>query len=114
MPNGGKPHTSNFSKCLRPNFWLAVCAQAVLFVGLQPQPPLEAPDGEPDSYVALLSGLGVGDENADPMPLSLVVDYLTGLLGSGEEQQRVSQVGALRMKQKTNTLIRRVCWFSIL
>lgn len=52
-----------------------------------PQPCLSE-----DKYVALVSGLGVGDDAADPLKLSLLVDYLVGSLASDEEQTRVSKV----------------------
>lgn len=52
-----------------------------------PQPSLSE-----DKYVALVSGLGVGDDAADPLKLSLLVDYLVGSLASDEEQTRVSKV----------------------
>ena len=52
-----------------------------------PQPSLNE-----DKYVALVSGLGVGDDAGDPLKLSLLVDYLVGSLASNEEQTRVSKV----------------------
>lgn len=45
-----------------------------------------------DKYVALVSGLGLGDDASDPLKLSLLVDYLVGSLASNEEQTRVSKV----------------------
>ncbi|KAL3142785.1 hypothetical protein ABBQ38_003084 [Trebouxia sp. C0009 RCD-2024] len=45
-----------------------------------------------DKYVALVSGLGLGDDAADPLKLSLLVDYLVGSLASNEEQTRVSKI----------------------
>lgn len=45
-----------------------------------------------DKYVALVSGLGLGDDVSDPLKLSLLVDYLVGSLASNEEQTRVSKV----------------------
>lgn len=47
-----------------------------------------------DKYVALVSGLGLGDDAADPLKLSLLVDYLVGSLASNEEQTRVSKVSS--------------------
>ncbi|UPR01587.1 small subunit of DNA polymerase delta [Chloropicon primus] len=38
------------------------------------------PDSEA-KYVALVSGLGLGDEKRDPLPLQLLADYVTGALG---------------------------------
>ncbi len=57
---------------------------------MAPQAPL--PSLTEDKYVALVSGLGVGDDAADPLKLSLLVDYLVGSLASDEEQTRVSKV----------------------
>ncbi len=57
---------------------------------MAPQAPL--PSLNEDKYVALVSGLGVGDDAADPLKLSLLVDYLVGSLASDEEQMRVSKV----------------------
>ena len=54
---------------------------------MAPQAPRPALND--DRYVALVSGLGVGDDAGDPLRLSLLVDYLTGLLGSNEEQNNV-------------------------
>ncbi len=68
--------------------------QDVLFAGIGAQTPLprQVP-GTPPKYVALVSGLGVGDENSDPARLTLLVDHLMGLLGGRPEQQTVAQVG---------------------
>ncbi|KAL6780503.1 POLD2 [Auxenochlorella protothecoides x Auxenochlorella symbiontica] len=49
----------------------------------------------PARYIALTSGLGIGDAGADPLPLQLMVDYLTGALGGREEQTLAS--GVVRM-----------------
>ena len=63
-------------------------------MGLPSQPP--RPSLSEDKYIAFVSGLEVGNDAADPLRLSLVVDYLTGLLGSGEEQKLIAKVGADR------------------
>eukprot|EP00891_Asterochloris_glomerata_P002214 jgi/Astpho2/2214/e_gw1.00040.61.1_t len=60
------------------------------FVGLPSQPP--RPSLSEDKYIAFVSGLEVGNDAADPLRLSLVVDYLTGLLGSGEEQKLIAKI----------------------
>ena len=65
--------------------------QDIKFAGLGPQKPLKPPPG-PHKYVALLSGLGVGDEGGNPQQLALVVDYLTGLLGTASEHSRLRRV----------------------
>ena len=64
--------------------------QAFCFANMAPQAP--PPSLSEDKYVALVSGLGVGDDAADPLKLSLLVDYLVGSLASDEEQTRVSKV----------------------
>ena len=47
-------------------------------------------------YVALVSGVGVGEGEGNPLHLQLLVDYLGGLLGSSAEQDTVSKVRAGR------------------
>lgn len=63
---------------------------AFCFANMAPQAPL--PSLSEDKYVALVSGLGVGDDAGDPLKLSLLVDYLVGSLASDEEQMRVSKI----------------------
>ncbi|KAG0336960.1 hypothetical protein BG000_005958 [Podila horticola] len=41
---------------------------------------------EPDKYVALVSGLGIGGPNFKPLELDLLAEYLTGDLGVSKEQ----------------------------
>lgn len=59
-------------------------------MGPQPQQPL--PEAASDKYVALVSGLSVGDERGEPARVALLVDYLAGLLGSLPEQEQVAKV----------------------
>ena len=66
-------------------------AQDMLFTGPQAQPPLPEASGG-DKYVALVSGLSVGDEAGEPARVALLVDYLAGLLGSPPEQEQVAKV----------------------
>lgn len=68
--------------------------QETMFLGLGPQRPLPPPPQGGDKYVALVSGLSVGDEGGEPVRVALLVDYLAGLLGSAPEQEQVAQVGA--------------------
>lgn len=69
--------------------------QDVLFAGLGPQRALPPPGRDEDAkYLALVSGLGVGNEAMDPQRLALVVDYLTGVLGDAREHARVSQASS--------------------
>lgn len=71
---------------------LPSCRRAqVCFAGPAPQPPLPAPGGEP-KYVAIISGLAMGDENANPLLGQLLVDYLSGLLGGRQERETVRRV----------------------
>jgi hypothetical protein len=42
-------------------------------------------------YVALVSGVSVGDGEGNPLHLQLLVDYLGGLLGGSQEQDTVSK-----------------------
>lgn len=63
---------------------------AFCFADMAPQAP--QPSLNEDKYVALVSGLGVGDDAGDPLKLSLLVDYLVGSLASNEEQTRVSKI----------------------
>lgn len=64
--------------------------QEVLYPGLRPQKPLPTKQ-EKSEYVALVSGLAVGDPSGNPSQISLLVDYLTGMLGSSTEQTMTSQ-----------------------
>jgi len=69
-------------------------AQETLFAHLGPQAPRPPPAaGGAPKYVALLSGLGVG-EGGDPARLALAVDYLAGFLGGAAEQALAAQVPA--------------------
>ena len=64
--------------------------QAFCFASMAAQAP--HPSLSEDKYVALVSGLGLGDDAADPLKLPLLVDYLVGSLASNEEQTIVSKV----------------------
>ena len=68
----------------------SVALQAFCFARMAAQGP--QPSLSEDKYVALVSGLGLGDDAGDPLKLSLLVDYLVGSLASNEEQTRVSKV----------------------
>jgi hypothetical protein len=66
----------------------------VCFAGLAPQAPLPClPAGAEDKYVALLSGLHLGSSRADALRTQLLVDMLTGALGSGGDQKMSAKVG---------------------
>ena len=53
--------------------------------GLPTQPQLPAADAGGDRFVALVSGLHLGHESLDMLPLQMMSEYLSGLLGSGED-----------------------------
>lgn len=85
--------------CLWPHAWrqtesaeaqVQPAAQEVLMAGPKPQPPL-APSAEDDQYIALASGLHIGDEASNPTRISMLLDFLTGMLGSPPEQRMSSQ-----------------------
>lgn len=70
-------------------------ADEICFPAPAPQtPPPSAPPGPgPGTYVALVSGLRVGDAAAsDPKLLDLMLDYLTGNLGGAAEQSAAASV----------------------
>lgn len=78
--------------------------EAVFLPGLAPQKPLLATSGQaralqatqPTSaapaYLLCVSGLSFGTPGADPMPVQLLMDYITGLLGSSLEQQTSARI----------------------
>lgn len=58
-----------------------------------PQKELTPPPGEMDPYVALISGLCLGQSAGDAtLPLQLFVDYITGMLGGTAEQSHAAKV----------------------
>lgn len=62
----------------------------VCFAGLPPQPPVQKlPE---DKYVALVSGLSLGGHERDPLRVQLLVDFLTGSLGSRLQQEMSAKV----------------------
>jgi len=65
--------------------------QEVLYPGMRPQPQLpRAAAGA--KYVAFLSGLAVGEAAGAPAQLSLLLEFLTGMLGSPPDQTTSSRV----------------------
>ena len=65
----------------------------MLFAHLGPQPERPPAPPGPAKYVALLSGLGIG-EGGDPARLALALDYLGGFLGGATEQAMAAQARA--------------------
>ena len=43
--------------------------------------------------MALVSGLGMGDQGGETASVALLVDYLAGLLGGAKEHEQVAKVG---------------------
>ena len=68
----------------------------VCFPGPASQRPVPAPPSSPSppppKYVALVSGLRLGDASADPLPLQLLADYVTGSLGDAETVGRIARM----------------------
>lgn len=61
--------------------------------GFPPQPDLDPEFNKPGAaYVALVSGLNLGDPQASDLALSLLADYLSGFLGSHDEQEFNSSI----------------------
>ncbi|PIK51870.1 putative DNA polymerase delta subunit 2 [Apostichopus japonicus] len=60
------------------------------FMNLQQPSPL--PALEEDRYIFFVSGLGLGQQGKNLMGLQLLVDLITGQLGSEEEQKKFSKV----------------------
>lgn len=62
---------------------------------MRPQPPLP-PAGDTTRYVAFVSGLALGDAASDPSRVSLLLDFLTGMLGAPPEQATSAQASPAR------------------
>ena len=54
--------------------------------GFPPQPDIPLEFTENSAYVALISGLNLGHPETNDLAVSLLVDYLGGMLGSRDEQ----------------------------
>mmetsp|Transcript_31897 Transcript_31897/g.51502 ORF Transcript_31897/g.51502 Transcript_31897/m.51502 type:complete len:474 (+) Transcript_31897:49-1470(+) len=63
----------------------------ICFGGLPPQPSLPE-DSSEDVTVAIVSGLKFGEPDRDLLPIQLLVDYLTGYLGSASEQEMCKRI----------------------
>lgn len=57
---------------------------------LPSQDPL--PSLRDDLWIALISGLDLGETNDDLVSLQILVDYLTGTLGCNEDQKNISRI----------------------
>ncbi|KAI8089547.1 DNA polymerase alpha/epsilon subunit B-domain-containing protein [Halteromyces radiatus] len=65
-------------------------AYEVCYPGLPPQTPLPVPnvdDTKEDKYVAILSGLNIGTKADNDLNLQLLTEYISGELGSGNDQK---------------------------
>ncbi|KAI8815776.1 DNA polymerase alpha/epsilon subunit B-domain-containing protein [Fimicolochytrium jonesii] len=64
----------------------------ICYPAYKPQPLAEAASaGNGDQYIAVASGLSLGDRNFD-MELGMMVDYLTGELGTPEDQSKSASI----------------------
>ena len=59
----------------------------VCYAGPAPQKPV--PPQAPQKFVCLVSGLNLGEEKQDPLPLQLLVDYVTGVMGEHGLAQKI-------------------------
>src|SRR5689334_18784558 len=55
------------------------------------------------NYVALVSGMRLGDESRNPLPLQMAVDYISGHLGSNAEQ--TVQANVVRLIVAGNSVV---------
>lgn len=62
----------------------------VAYPCLPPQPAM--PELDQDVYIALVSGLNVGEESTYGLQIQLLIDYLNGELGSPQDIERVSKI----------------------
>jgi DNA polymerase delta subunit 2 len=64
--------------------------------GMAPQKPLplalQAKEARPPAYMLCVSGLQLGAPGQDPLPVQLLMDYVTGLLGSTTEQRASARI----------------------
>ena len=62
--------------------------------GLPPQPALPRPAAatEGGRYVAIVSGLRVGDTRHDMLPLQMLLEHLTGQIGCAEDQRQQASI----------------------
>ncbi|KAJ3161784.1 hypothetical protein HDU86_006555 [Geranomyces michiganensis] len=64
----------------------------ICYPALKPQPPLPPlPSEAGDKYVAFVSGLNVGG-GSDGLHLEMLIDYLTGELGTPKDQERSASI----------------------
>lgn len=65
----------------------------IIFTGIPMQ--LKRPILEKDKYVALVSGINIGEEVRNPLAVQLMVDYLSGHIGGAAEQEFESRISRL-------------------
>ncbi|KAK9716935.1 DNA polymerase delta small subunit Cdc1 [Basidiobolus ranarum] len=64
----------------------------ICFPNMLPQEPKAIPTSPESKYVALISGLDIGDSKTSPLSLEMLQEYLTGELGGVEEQSFSSKI----------------------
>jgi len=67
----------------------------VFVPGLAPQqqvPRLMSAADQPPAYLLCVSGLSMGAPGVDPLPVQLLLDYITGMLGSGEDHRASASI----------------------
>ena len=79
-----------------------------MFPGLRPQRPLAQADRDA-KYLAFVSGMAVGDPSSNPTRLSLLLDFLTGMLGSSTEQATASKVSTYHWSWQAKFTLSTMC-----
>jgi len=61
-------------------------------------PPKDDRDGEikGDPQLLLVSGLGLGGADVDPLAVDMLVDFVTGSLGSGTDHEEAARIVKVR------------------
>eukprot|EP01083_Nonionella_stella_P067767 179467_1 len=60
--------------------------------GLPPQKPLSEEKPPGSRFVVLTSGFQIGKASTEILPFQMMIDYVTGFLGGGQEQQFCSKI----------------------
>ncbi|KAI9101041.1 DNA polymerase alpha/epsilon subunit B-domain-containing protein [Phlyctochytrium arcticum] len=72
----------------------------ICYPAMKPQPPLTASTATNDEFIVLASGLDVGTENFS-LELEMLTDYLTGELGSLDDQRTSAKITRLILAGNT-------------
>ncbi len=81
-----------FADCVRLRVSMNVHVNSyIIFTGL---PPRDEKDGDVkgDPQVLLVSGLGLGGTDVDALAVDMLVDYVTGSLGSGKDHEEAARI----------------------